>query len=108
MFLWNLGKTKTLSINQEEQMQTFRPIEEKSKFLLVKGTNQKQNYLFFDYLDSYMDLRSDLPQNFLSGKLFWHNILNPDPKTIYTDYKNELKICSKDSHSIGFYGVART
>jgi len=79
---------------------------------LIKGSKLRENYLFFQGTDSYMDLRLDFPLNFLSGKKAWSPLFNPihfdfDPPTksgiavyyrnihtVYDKYVNEMKICS--------------
>ncbi len=84
---------------------------------MIKGSKLRENYIFFQGTDSFMDLRLDFPLNFLSGKKAWSPMFNPDidfdPETnsgivysVYDKYVNEMKICSKGSHCLGLYGLA--
>jgi hypothetical protein len=84
----------------------------------------RENYLFFQGSDNYMDLRLDFPLNFLSGKRAWSPLFNPahfdfEPSVksqivnyynnihlVQDKYVNELKICTEGSHCLGLYGLA--
>jgi hypothetical protein len=39
--------------------------------MLTKGSNVRENYMFFQGSDSFADLRLDFPLNFLSGRKAW-------------------------------------
>jgi hypothetical protein len=93
-------------------MQKFKPTKESPFSILIKGSKMRENYMFFQGSDNFMDLRLDFPLNFLSGKKAWSPLFNPvhfdfEPAnkayivnyynnihTVFEKYVNEMKICS--------------
>jgi hypothetical protein len=45
--------------------------------MLTKGSNLRENYMFFQGSDSFADLRLDFPLNFLSGRKAWSSNFDP-------------------------------